>query len=588
MTALDRLRRRVLADLDRAAALAEEIRPPNRALPRALARSRRLARRAHLHLAVIGGEGEGKSTLVNAVTGLDLVPVSEHDPGTVAPVVVAWGRSRRPEYSVQLADGRTVACDPDEFAAYLLQKRNRDNHRGVHRGTVRVRHPLLGRGLRLIDTPGLEGVHEEVSDRSRDFIRTRVDAALAVVRERSYDKLRGLSESLPPGGARIEAFVLNLDAGFWLGHAADLGKAMAGRRAALLEVLAPGSEDVPEVFVLHLPSLSGLRPAPGRFVTAPEHDAEVERFARWLDAYLDEARPRRGLAEAARLASDAVRRVAAARARRAGLISALARGDPRARAEARARHRRAAADVLHHWEAARRHTDLQAAQDAAWAVFVNLLPAAREQIQQAIREHREVVDAVGLLDYSPRMAGQLNNNLEEAWDGACKPLRTAQQEQLSGFLGRLRGPALRCLARADAVFPVPAGELPPQSLSYDRCMAVERADTSVQRFREIWDARVVARRVLDHYQAQLDRADRTPNGREARAFRAGFVHAFEVFDSALKECLDSLGKLAEDPAGSKDRLSTAAREFAGQARRLRACARRLDRLRSLLEQPAEG
>jgi hypothetical protein len=140
----------------RAAALAARAGRPD-LQRRAHAAARRTARMAAV--AVVAGDfGAGKSSLVNAVAGVDGCPVDPLDATTVLTAV----RAGRPGASVRLTDappGEVVALDAGSLAEWLTEAGNPGNRRGVEIADVAVDSEVLGEGLVLVDTPGTGGMH---------------------------------------------------------------------------------------------------------------------------------------------------------------------------------------------------------------------------------------------------------------------------------------------------------------------------------------------------------------------------------------------------------------------------------------------
>ncbi len=137
-----------------------------------------------LQLAVLGQFKRGKSTLLNAILGEEILPTSVL-PLTAIPTYLSWGRARTARVVFQ--DGRTVTetshDDPTalrEFLAqYATEQGNPENHRGVAR--IEVEHPaaILARGVILIDTPGIGSTFRHNTSTTLSFL-PQCDAALFV------------------------------------------------------------------------------------------------------------------------------------------------------------------------------------------------------------------------------------------------------------------------------------------------------------------------------------------------------------------------------------------------------------------------
>ncbi|MFJ7124933.1 dynamin family protein [Streptomyces sp. NPDC098101] len=173
--------------------------------------------RDQAHLAILGPESAGKSTLVNALVDAEISPVSIAMPGTVAPVHVLHAKVEHPRYRVLRTDGsgNRVTEEPADRAAFerwMLQEHNEDNVLEVLRGEIRLPAPMLAGGLRLVDHPGLSGVSRAVAAQAeRDLAGKAFTVVLVSMGRLSLkalaDTVRDLADS--PRPARIAAVLFN-------------------------------------------------------------------------------------------------------------------------------------------------------------------------------------------------------------------------------------------------------------------------------------------------------------------------------------------------------------------------------------------
>jgi len=129
------------------------------------------------NVAVIGEFKRGKSTLVNALLGADVVPTGV-PPLASSVTLVRHGGARR--LLVRFLDGREEEHTPEHLPRYATEAQNPGNQLGVELTVVEMASPLLEGGLQIIDTPGIGSVHEHNTHAARTFF-PRIDAAVVVL-----------------------------------------------------------------------------------------------------------------------------------------------------------------------------------------------------------------------------------------------------------------------------------------------------------------------------------------------------------------------------------------------------------------------
>jgi GTP-binding protein EngB required for normal cell division len=129
------------------------------------------------YVACVGQFKRGKSTLLNALVGHEVVPTG-YVPVTAVPTVIRFGDELRAR--VRMRDGfwRDVAM-PD-LKEYVTEEFNPENKKSVEGAEVFVPSPLLFSGMCFVDTPGLGSVFTGNTATTQAFI-PHIDAALVVV-----------------------------------------------------------------------------------------------------------------------------------------------------------------------------------------------------------------------------------------------------------------------------------------------------------------------------------------------------------------------------------------------------------------------
>lgn len=141
-----------------------------------LADGLRRLEQGRFHLVVVGEFKRGKSSLVNALLGEDVLPTGVV-PTTSGVIVVRRGARRR--LLVGFADEERER-PLDELATVATEDGNPRNVLGVTSIVVEVESRLLADGLCLIDTPGLGSTHLHNTEATMRFV-PRADAALVVL-----------------------------------------------------------------------------------------------------------------------------------------------------------------------------------------------------------------------------------------------------------------------------------------------------------------------------------------------------------------------------------------------------------------------
>ncbi len=106
----------------------------------------------NLEVALFGRVSSGKSSLLNALLGTDVLPVGVN-PITAVPTRLRYGATLRAE--VGFASGRTEEVSIDGFRNLVSEDGNPGNQRNVIRAVVEVPSARLREGIVLVDTPGL-------------------------------------------------------------------------------------------------------------------------------------------------------------------------------------------------------------------------------------------------------------------------------------------------------------------------------------------------------------------------------------------------------------------------------------------------
>jgi predicted GTPase len=129
------------------------------------------------YVACVGQFKRGKSTLLNALVGHEVVPTG-YVPVTAVPTVIRFGEKLHAR--VRMRDGSWRDVPMTELKEYVTEELNPENKRGVDGAEVFVPSVLLSSGMCFVDTPGLGSVFTGNTATTQAFI-PHIDAALVVV-----------------------------------------------------------------------------------------------------------------------------------------------------------------------------------------------------------------------------------------------------------------------------------------------------------------------------------------------------------------------------------------------------------------------
>jgi len=183
------------------------------ALAPTLAACEALARAdAPLDVAVLGQFKSGKSSLLNAVLGADLLPVGVLPVTAVVTRLCGGGGGEALRATVTRLDGSVVEVPVLAVAEYVSEAGNPDNIKGVAAVDI-VTPALVGLpGLRLVDTPGLGSVHAHNTRSTMDWLPSVALAIVAISVERPLsEEDRRLIETLRPLASRVVVVLTKVD-----------------------------------------------------------------------------------------------------------------------------------------------------------------------------------------------------------------------------------------------------------------------------------------------------------------------------------------------------------------------------------------
>src|ERR1035438_10524901 len=175
------------------------------ALSGLLASTRASAGQDEIGVAVLGRFKAGKSSFLNHFIGRSILPVGVVP---VTAVVTELRYGARVEARVHHRDGRDPEVPLDQIGDYISEKENPENTKQV--GLISVELPELRRfrGLKFVDTPGLESALSHNTRTSLDWLPNVGLALVAVsvdppLSQRDIDLLKSLYKYTPKVGVLL-------------------------------------------------------------------------------------------------------------------------------------------------------------------------------------------------------------------------------------------------------------------------------------------------------------------------------------------------------------------------------------------------
>ncbi|MDZ7292836.1 MAG: dynamin family protein, partial [candidate division KSB1 bacterium] len=129
------------------------------------------------NLVVMGQFKRGKSTLINALLGCNLLPTAVV-PLTSVVTIVRFGETVRTV--VHFRNGRQQEIATPAIAEYTTERKNPKNEKQVERVEIEYPADFLRDGVRLIDTPGVGSVFGHNTQTAYQFL-PQADAVLFIV-----------------------------------------------------------------------------------------------------------------------------------------------------------------------------------------------------------------------------------------------------------------------------------------------------------------------------------------------------------------------------------------------------------------------
>jgi dynamin family protein len=540
-------------------------------------------------LGVVGEEGAGKSTLVNAIFGLSLVPTDSNQPGTAAPIVIRADSRASLSWSISsVGESGLHACTgQEEFASYLLQATNADNVKRVLRGQIAVPSRHLADGLSIVDLPGFEGMSDEIRKEAINALQM-VDGALVVVADRAVGPaMRTIGQLLGVNG-EVDAVVINLRSSKLVNSQllplsdAQVSEHIDGIKAFIHAAFAKAGFALKseQLFAIHLPSMHELSLSAGSKLGASAHVEEINRFEQWFSLGYGH----RGAATRLTLALDEMdnlRKVVDEAVRADNeLITGLRQGEPRAQAVVARRIAEFRGELPRRWRQAAQ-AGLAAMDKRTWD---NVEAAVTKLKQTLVRMTADAQSKVPKSWWDTTMAirDRIASDLNEGAREAAEALHSAVAQALSGYLDACAA-AARELLRAEAgLLPIEMPAVDRVRLSIAPLWLAPSFDSQDQTFGAFLDSRETMRRLIREAALAELLVDGRAGGPLHERLLSELGKARDAQLGVLLKRLDVLERLVS--GGDAPVLSAAAGVIESQAAAIVEIRQKIENGRSMLQQ----
>lgn len=128
---------------------------------------------------VLGAQGMGKSTLINAILGANILP-SDADETTCVPVEIRYGTGEKACVYFQSGETREIDLSCDSLREFVDNNVNEGNEKCVSRITLETPSEILKTGLVIVDLPGVGSLTQNNQETTMRYIRQLCTAIFVI------------------------------------------------------------------------------------------------------------------------------------------------------------------------------------------------------------------------------------------------------------------------------------------------------------------------------------------------------------------------------------------------------------------------
>lgn len=131
----------------------------------------------NVEVAVFGRFKAGKSSFLNSLAGIEVLPVGVVP---VTSVITKLSFGEQSHVCIHYQDGVTSTVELSEVAEFVSEARNPENRKGVESVVISLPQLAAYKGITFVDTPGVGSVFQHNTATARDWL-ARVGAAIVAV-----------------------------------------------------------------------------------------------------------------------------------------------------------------------------------------------------------------------------------------------------------------------------------------------------------------------------------------------------------------------------------------------------------------------
>ncbi len=127
---------------------------------------------------IVGMQGMGKSTLINAILEENILP-NEAGETTCIPVEVKYGENSAIVY-FKNGESTKIPCTVESLSNYVDNKFNYGNEKGISHIVLHRKIDLLKNGLTIVDLPGIGSITKENQETTCRYIENLCTAIFII------------------------------------------------------------------------------------------------------------------------------------------------------------------------------------------------------------------------------------------------------------------------------------------------------------------------------------------------------------------------------------------------------------------------